>query len=37
MISLKNERSGRTFMARIEGKDRAIVVIGPLATSTSIQ
>jgi flagella basal body P-ring formation protein FlgA len=38
MISLKNERSGRTFMARIEGKDRAIVVIGPLATTpTSIQ
>lgn len=37
MISLKNERSGKTFMARIEGKDRALVVIGPLAMPSSIQ
>jgi flagella basal body P-ring formation protein FlgA len=37
MISLKNERSGKTFMARIEGKDRALVVIGPLAMPTSTQ
>jgi len=36
-ISLKNERSGKTFLARIEGKDRALVVVGPLAMSTSIQ
>ena len=36
-ISLKNERSGRTFQARIEGKDRALVVVGPLATPTRIQ
>jgi flagella basal body P-ring formation protein FlgA len=36
-ISLKNERSGKVFLGRIEGKDRALVVVGPLAMSTSVQ
>jgi flagella basal body P-ring formation protein FlgA len=36
-ISLKNERSGKTFLARIEGKDRALVVVGPLAMPTRTQ
>jgi flagella basal body P-ring formation protein FlgA len=36
-ISLKNERSGRTFQARIEGKDKALVVVGQLVTPTRIQ
>jgi flagella basal body P-ring formation protein FlgA len=29
MISLKNERSGKTFRARVEGKDRALVIVWP--------
>jgi flagella basal body P-ring formation protein FlgA len=29
MISLKNERSGKIFRARIEGKDKALVVVWP--------
>jgi flagella basal body P-ring formation protein FlgA len=37
MISLKNEGSGKIFQARIEGKDRALVVIGPLVMPTSTQ
>jgi flagella basal body P-ring formation protein FlgA len=36
-ISLKNERSGKVFLGKIEGKDRALVVVGPLAMSTSVQ
>jgi flagella basal body P-ring formation protein FlgA len=29
MISLKNQRSGKTFRARVEGKDRALVMAWP--------
>ncbi len=36
-ISLKNERSGKVFLGKIEGKDRALVVVGSLAMSTSVQ
>ncbi|HLK18977.1 MAG TPA: flagellar basal body P-ring formation chaperone FlgA, partial [Bryobacteraceae bacterium] len=32
-ISLKNERSGKVFQGKIEGKDRALVMVGPLSTS----
>jgi flagella basal body P-ring formation protein FlgA len=30
MITLKNARSGKTFRARIEGKDKALVLVWPI-------
>jgi flagella basal body P-ring formation protein FlgA len=36
-IYLKNPRSGKTFAARIEGKDKALVIVGALAMPTSVQ
>lgn len=36
-ISLKNERSGKIFQGKIEGKDRALVMVGPLPMSMNIQ
>jgi flagella basal body P-ring formation protein FlgA len=37
LISLKNPRSGKIFCARIEGKDRALVMAGPFSSQTRIQ
>jgi flagella basal body P-ring formation protein FlgA len=37
MISLKNSRSGKTFRARIEGKDKALVVVWPAPGNTMAQ
>jgi flagella basal body P-ring formation protein FlgA len=37
MISLKNPRSGKVFRARIEGKDRALVVAWPAPGNTMAQ
>jgi len=36
MISLRNPRSGRSFRARIEGKDQALVIAGPVAVLTEV-
>ncbi|HMD50610.1 MAG TPA: flagellar basal body P-ring formation chaperone FlgA [Bryobacteraceae bacterium] len=36
MISLRNPRSGRSFRARIEGKDQALVIAGPVAVLTGV-
>lgn len=37
MISLRNPRSGKTFRARVEGPDQALVVAGPIAVLTGVQ
>jgi flagella basal body P-ring formation protein FlgA len=37
MVSLRNPRSGKTFRARVEGKDKALVMIGPMQEPTRIQ
>jgi flagella basal body P-ring formation protein FlgA len=37
LISLKNPRSGKIFRARIEGKDKALVMAGPFSSQTRIQ
>ena len=37
MISLKNPRTGRIFRARIEGKDKALVMPWPMSASVSEQ
>lgn len=34
LISLKNPRSGKSFRARVEGKDKALVLAWPLSQST---
>jgi flagella basal body P-ring formation protein FlgA len=34
MISLRNPRSGKSFRARVEGKDQAFVIAGPVAVLT---
>ncbi len=36
-IYLKNPRSGKTFLARIERKDRALVIVGSLAMPARVQ
>lgn len=36
MISLRNPRSGRSFRARVEGKDQALVMAGPIAVLTEV-
>jgi len=36
MISLRNPRSGRSFRARVEGKDQALVIAGPVAVLTEV-
>jgi flagella basal body P-ring formation protein FlgA len=37
VISLRNPRSGKTFRARIEGHDQALVVAGPVAILSGVQ
>jgi len=37
MITLKNSRSGKTFRARIEGKDKALVLVWPVEEDTMPQ
>jgi flagellar basal body P-ring formation protein FlgA len=37
VITLTNPRSGKTFRARIEGKNRAVVVSGPLGVLARVQ
>jgi flagella basal body P-ring formation protein FlgA len=37
MISLKNPRSGKLFRARIEGKDKALVLAGPFGSQAPQQ
>jgi flagella basal body P-ring formation protein FlgA len=37
IISLKNPRSGKFFRARIEGKDKALVLAWPLSQQTALQ
>jgi flagella basal body P-ring formation protein FlgA len=37
VITLRNPRSGKSFRARIEGHDQALVVAGPVAELTGIQ
>lgn len=37
VITLRNPRSGKSFRARIEGHDQALVIAGPVAQLTGIQ
>ena len=37
LVTLTNPRSGKSFQARIEGKDRALVVTGPLGVLAGAQ
>jgi flagellar basal body P-ring formation protein FlgA len=37
MITLKNAHSGKTFRARIEGKDRALVMAWPMLQQARVQ
>jgi flagella basal body P-ring formation protein FlgA len=37
VITLVNPRSGKTFRARVEGKNRAVVVTGPLGVLARVQ
>ena len=36
-ISLRNPRSGKSFRARIEGRDQAVVIAGPFAALSGVQ